>query len=244
MNINFDYKICNLEDYLTKDEFNKFNTLVTDFDVDVNDIKSALGFLQWSKRVEETLKEKDLNRYNKINDTYSIDYNDYRYLNYLNDENGFDQNDYFNFLLTHRNDIIRVNGLYELITESYKNILYEIFGLKLNPLYQNTLIGHINVYPQGSFIKKHFDSDPNNERLFTAVFFLNNDRKFDDGSLLKLYTKNGEIEVLPDFKKCVLIEHKDYNYIHEVTKNLSDDIRYSVYCPFTINDYEQKLIKP
>lgn len=243
MDINFDYKIFNLEHYLSSDEFDKLNSLITDFDVDVYDIKSTLGFLQWSDRVQNTLKENDLNRYEKINELYSIDYNDYRYLDYLNSEYGFNEEDYFNFLLTYRNDVLRTNGIYDLLTESYKNILFEIFGLKIDPLFQNSLIGHINVYPQGSFIKKHFDSDPNNERLFTAVFFLNNDRKFNDGSLLKLYTKNGEIEILPDFKKCVLIEHKNYNYIHEVTKNLSEDIRYSVYCPFTINDYKQKFIK-
>jgi hypothetical protein len=100
--IDFDYKIFNLEHYLSNDEFNKLNSLITDFDVDVYDIKSALGFLQWSDRVQKTLKESDFDRYEKINNSYSIDYNDYRYLNYLNSQNNFNDEDYFNFLLVEK----------------------------------------------------------------------------------------------------------------------------------------------
>ena len=44
-----------------------------------------------------------------------------------------------------------------------------------------------------------------------------------------------------NINKCVLIELQKYKYVHEVTKNLSKDIRYSVYCPFTIKDYKEKF---
>jgi hypothetical protein len=241
MNLDFDYKIFDLENYLTKDEFVKLNTSLINFDVNVDEINSSLGFLQWSNDVENKVKEIDPIRYNKIVESYSLNYMDYCFLNKLNDQYGFNENDYFNFLLTHNCGLLKNNGIYDLIFKCYENILFELFNKKIKTNFKDSLVGHINVYPEGSFIKKHFDSDPNGERLFTAVFFINNDRKFDDGSLLKLYTKNGEIEVLPNFNKCVLIEHQKYNYIHEVTKNLSKDIRYSVYCPFTIKDYKEKL---
>ena len=104
-------------------------------------------------------------------------------------------------------------------------------------------MGNINVYPNGSFIRKHTDNDPDGNRLFTMLFFLNDNRTTEDGSILKLYTNDGIIDVIPDFRKCILIEHQKYNYTHEVTKNLSNNVRYSIYSPFTINDYNIKLME-
>lgn len=52
MNLDFDYKICNLRNYLSEDEFNLFDYKVKNFDVNLNEIKSTLGFLSWSDRVK------------------------------------------------------------------------------------------------------------------------------------------------------------------------------------------------
>jgi Rps23 Pro-64 3,4-dihydroxylase Tpa1-like proline 4-hydroxylase len=88
---------------------------------------------------------------------------------------------------------------------------------------------------------QHKDNDPDGKRLFTILFFLNSDRNIDQGSLLKLYTNNDVINVVPNFNQCILLEHQNYNYTHEVTHNLVDDVRYSIYSPFTISDYNEKL---
>ena len=89
MNLDFDYKIFDLENYLTKDEFVKLNTSLINFDVNVDEINSSLGFLQWSNDVENKVKEIDPIRYNKIVDSYSLNYTDYCFLNKLNDQYGF-----------------------------------------------------------------------------------------------------------------------------------------------------------
>ncbi len=73
------------------------------------------------------------------------------------------------------------------------------------------------------------------------MFFLNNGRTKEDGSLLRIHSKNDIIDLIPDYRYCVLLEHQKYNLTHEVTMNLSDNIRYSIYSPFTIKDYEEKL---
>ena len=106
MNLDFDYKIFDLENYLTNEEFNKLNTSLVNFDINVDEINSSLGFLQWSNDVENKVKEIDPIRYNKIVDSYSLNYTDYCFLNKLNDQYGFNENDYFNFLLTYSHVIM------------------------------------------------------------------------------------------------------------------------------------------
>ena len=74
------------------------------------------------------------------------------------------------------------------------------------------------------------------------MFFLNTNRTLEQGSILKIDTKDGIIDIIPDYRKCVILENINYNYGHEVTKNLIDDFRFSLYNPFTINDYQTKMI--
>ena len=162
-------------------------------------------------------------------------------LDELNNEYEFYDQDYFNFFLTYSNSTFKDVGIYEFIKKVYIGILKEVFNKKVKNKYEDTLIGNINIYPKGSFIRKHQDNDPDGQRLFTILFFLNSDRDISQGSLLKLYIKDGIIDFVPDFKKCVLIEHQNNNYVHEVTHNLVDDVRYSIYSPFTIKDYNEKL---
>ena len=241
MEINFDYKIFDLSDYLTDTEFIDLKNKVDNFDVDLTEIKSTLGFLSWSENVQKKLKEKDSNRYNNILTNEFITYEDFKILNELNQENDFNYDDYFNFFLTYSNSTFKNVGIYKHIKKVYIGILNELFNKNVKEEYQDTLIGNINIYPKGSFIRKHQDNDPDGQRLFTILFFLNSDRTIDQGSILKLYTKDNIVEVIPDFKKCVLIEHQNYNYIHEVTHNLVEDVRYSIYSPFTIKDYNEKI---
>jgi Rps23 Pro-64 3,4-dihydroxylase Tpa1-like proline 4-hydroxylase len=241
MNLDFDYKIFDLENYLTKDEFSDLEKKINGFDVDLTKIKSTLGFLSWSKNVQNKLKEKDINRFNTIIENDYITYDDFKILDELNNEYEFYDQDYFNFFLTYSNSTFKDVGIYEFIKKVYIGILKEVFNKKVKNKYEDTLIGNINIYPKGSFIRKHQDNDPDGQRLFTILFFLNSDRDISQGSLLKLYTKDGIIDFVPDFKKCILIEHQNNNYVHEVTHNLVDDVRYSIYSPFTIKDYNEKL---
>ena len=57
MNLDFDYKIFDLKNYLSNEEFNKLNTSLVNFDINVDEINSTLGFLQWSNDVENKVKE-------------------------------------------------------------------------------------------------------------------------------------------------------------------------------------------
>jgi Rps23 Pro-64 3,4-dihydroxylase Tpa1-like proline 4-hydroxylase len=241
MNINFDYKIFDLENYLSKDEFLDLENKVNKFDVNLNEIKSTLGFLSWSEKVQNKLKQVDPYRFESIIKNDYITYDDFEILKNLNKEHNFYDEDYFNFFLTYSNSTFKKPGIYQYIKKVYIGILKEIFNKKIKKEYEDTLIGNINIYPKGSFIRKHQDNDPDGQRLFTILFFLNSGRTIDQGSLLKLYTDNDIIDIIPNFKKCILLEHQNYNYTHEVTYNLVDDVRYSIYSPFTIKDYNEKL---
>ena len=75
--------VVDLSEVVTKDEFVKLNTSLINFDVNVDEINSSLGFLQWSNDVENKVKEIDPIRYNKIVDSYSLNYTDYCFLNKL-----------------------------------------------------------------------------------------------------------------------------------------------------------------
>jgi Rps23 Pro-64 3,4-dihydroxylase Tpa1-like proline 4-hydroxylase len=242
MNLEFDYKIYDLESLLDNNEFLRLSDLINKFNINLNEIKSALGFLQWSDNVQDTIKDIDLLRFNRIESDYQITYDDFRFLKNLNDEFGFKDEHYFNFFLTHPIQCLKDNGMHQILSNIYEKILFDLFGKNVKTEHKKNLLGNINVYPKGSFIRKHTDNDPDGNRLFTILFFLNNNRTIEDGSILKLYSENGVIDVIPDYKKCVLIEHQKYNYTHEVTENLSNNVRYSIYSPFTINDYNLKLM--
>ena len=243
MNLNFDYKIYDLKNLLDGEEFTRLEDLINNFNINLNEIKSALGFLQWSDKVQDKVKDIDLLRYGKMESNYEITYGDFQFLRNLNEEYGFNDEDYFNFFLTHPIECLKNNGIYEILLKVYEEIINDLFSKRVKEEFKNNLMGNINVYPNGSFIRKHTDNDPDGNRLFTMLFFLNDNRTTEDGSILKLYTNDGIIDVIPDFRKCILIEHQKYNYTHEVTKNLSNNVRYSIYSPFTINDYNIKLME-
>ena len=57
-----------------------------------------------------------------------------------------------------------------------------------------------------------------------------------------LYTKDGVLDIIPDFNTIVLIDHMKYNYDHEVTENMVDDVRISSFNPFTKQQFEQIFI--
>lgn len=242
MNLDFDYKICNIKDYLSEDDFKSFSDKVKRFDVDLNEIKSTLGFLCWSNRVQEKVNQLDNLRFNNIIERQFITYDDFCFLSNLNKKHNFGDDDYFNFFLTYSNECFKKVGIYDFIKKSYVNIIYDLFKKNIKPEFEENLIGNINIYPKDSFIRKHRDNDPDGQRLFTILFFLNSDRTKEQGSLLKIFNQNGDIEIVPSHEYCVILEHQKYNLIHEVTLNLSDDVRYSIYSPFTIKDYEEKLI--
>ena len=242
MTLEFDYKIYDLNTLMNGKEFTRLETLINNFNLNLKEIKSALGFLQWSDRVQNRVGEIDLLRLNRIEQDYKITYDDFKFLKNLNDEYGYYDNDYFNFFLTHPIQCLKDNGIYEILSKAYESIIFDLFKKEVKNEHKGNLMGNINVYPNGSFIRKHTDNDPDGNRLFTILFFLNDNRTYDDGSLLKLYTNDGIVDIIPDFKKCILIEHQKYNYTHEVTKNTSNNVRYSIYSPFTINDYNLKLM--
>jgi hypothetical protein len=240
--LNFDYKICNLNNYLDTESISKLNLLVSEFKPDLNRVRSNLGFLQWSQKVQDKLIERNPKIHTSINNNGYLTLENYFELESINSEFGFYHGDYFNFFLSFAFPELKESGIYEILNLAYRNIIKDIFGKEIKPEYFDTLISNANIYPKGSFIKKHQDNDPDGKRLFTILFFLNNDRKIEDGSVLKLYTKDGVVDVISDCNQAVIIEHQNYNYTHEVTKNLIDNVRYSLYCPFTTEDYNKKLM--
>lgn len=241
MNLDFKYKICELKDYLSENEMTLLSEKIKDFDVDLSEIKSTLGFLNWSNDVQDKVKHRDNLRYENIISKQYITYDDFQFLSHINEQYNFGTNDYFNFFLTYSSETYKKKGIYEHIKNAYCNILIDLFGKKIKTEYESTLVGNINIYPKNSFIKKHQDNDPDGQRLFTILFFLNDDRVENQGSLLKIFDDKEEITIIPNYKYCIILEHQKHNLTHEVTLNLVDDVRYSIYSPFTIKDYYQKL---
>ncbi len=237
--IDFDYKIYKMSDVLTNEEYQEVSSLVENFEIDLTQINSSLGFLQWSSRIQNAMKTKHPERYERMVKENSYNYEDYRCLAEINDEIGVQENDYFNFLMTHRTADLMNSKIVHLYDKAFRNILKNIF--KKEVVYEQVLFGHFNVYPKDSFIVNHTDGPTANDRYFTILFFLNKQRKYEDGSLLKIYTENETIDVVPDFNDIVLLDHMKYNYHHEVTKNMVDDVRYSLYTPFRLDDYDNKL---
>jgi Rps23 Pro-64 3,4-dihydroxylase Tpa1-like proline 4-hydroxylase len=239
--IDFDYKIYNMCDVLTKNEYSEVESLVEDFIIDLNTIKTTLGFLQWSDKIQNGMIKNHPEDYKRIVGDNLYGYDDFKKLVVLNENIGLDDSDYFNFLLTYRNEEIINSRLFTLYDKAYKTILKDVFGKNVRtelPI----LFGHFNVYPKGSFIRKHDDGPKGCCRYFTTLFFVNKGRKYEDGSLLKIYKESDVIEIVPDFNRIVLLDHMNYNYVHEVSKNLIDDVRYSLYTPFNFDDYDKLLI--
>lgn len=249
--INFPYKIFQIQDFLTRSEFEKLQTLVAHFYIPFDSFKCHYKSLSWSKRVEEKLIELEPDFYNSILKKEYLNYNDFSFLNEFNQKFGFSKEDYFNFCMMYRqpfnsneeNTYFFNTEIEELYKKAYKNILEHLFDKELNLTKIGLNFGHINVYPKNSFIKDHTDETLSDDRLFTTLFFINSNRTIDDGSLLKIFTDTNIIEIIPDFTKIVILEQKKYNYRHEVTINLSDRVRYSIYTPLNTELYKQYITK-
>jgi Rps23 Pro-64 3,4-dihydroxylase Tpa1-like proline 4-hydroxylase len=235
------YKIIDIGDYLSPNELNEYLNCIKKFNVDLSKIESSLDFLAMGSGVIKHILIEDSARYRRMKENNKIDYDDYLFLNSLNVKYNIPVEEYFNFFLHIANTEYNETVLFNLIKKIYVKFLEQHFNKTVNVEYVNNILGGINVYPKGSSIRKHTDTGVNSNRLLTTLFFLNKNRKYEDGSILKIYTKNEVIEVIPDYQKFVVLEHQHFNYVHEVTRNTSKNTRYTVYNPFSIDDYETKL---
>lgn len=239
--IDFDYKIYEMNDLLSDEEYSEVNELIDEFRINLDDIKTSLPFLNWSDKIQNSFKERYPEDYIRIINENFYGYQDLKKLLNVNNDIGLGENDYFNFLLTYRNEEIINSRLIKLYDKAYKNILSDVFKRDVKKDLP-VLFGHFNVYPKGSFIVKHDDGPKGCCRYFTTLFFVNKGRKYEDGSLLKIYKEFESVEIVPDFNKIVLLDHMNYNYVHEVTENRIEDVRYSLYTPFNFEDYDKLML--
>ncbi|MBC8421812.1 MAG: hypothetical protein H8E03_00170 [Pelagibacteraceae bacterium] len=137
--------------------------------------------------------------------------------------------------------------LNKLIDKINFKILSTLTGENITNHSFSTIHKHLNVYPKKSFMSAHEDNDPN--RKYTIINFLNTGRKLKDGSLTRFflptykfdgvfvrdfYEQSMAIDILPDYRTVIVFDHTKNNDIvgqltHLVTKNKSNDIRFSVY---------------
>lgn len=240
--IDFPYKILKIEDYLTNEDYNKLKKLVDEFFIPNEKFKLHYKSLTWSENVVNKLIEYNADFYYNLIKKEYLSINDFLFLVDFNNKNNFNNKDYFNFCMMYRENKISnddtiyffENEIENLYKKAYSNIIKKIFN-KSDIEDKHIKFGHLNVYPKNSFITLHSDETTNNDRLFTTLFFINSNRKKEDGSLLKIYEPSQVIEIIPDFNTVVIIEQKKYNYSHEVTENLIDNVRYSIYTPFDEN---------
>jgi Rps23 Pro-64 3,4-dihydroxylase Tpa1-like proline 4-hydroxylase len=212
------YKIIDIGDYLSPNELNEYLNCIKKFNVDLSKIESSLDFLAMGSGVIKHILIEDSARYRRMKENNKIDYDDYLFLNSLNVKYNIPVEEYFNFFLHIANTEHNETVLFNLIKKIYIKFLEQHFNKTVNVEYVNNILGGINVYPKGSSIRKHTDTGVNSNRLLTTLFFLNKNRKYEDGSILKIYTKNEVIEVIPDYQKFVVLEHQHFNYVHETPK--------------------------
>jgi hypothetical protein len=134
--LDFDLKVYEMRDVLTTDEYNELSELVADFKIDLNKINSSLGFLQWSKKIQDAMKSKHPDEFERMVSTKLLNYEDYKLLSVINDEVGLNVNDknlfhtdydYFNFLLTHRDDELMNTRIVKLYDKAFRFILTDLF---------------------------------------------------------------------------------------------------------------------
>ena len=265
MFLNVPYKIYDVKQFLTQEEYENFENEVTNFSLDENLLKSNLGFLMWSDEVRNVFKSKHPEDYEVLIKTNILTYDIYKKLVIINNENlnFIEERNYFNFFIPYSSEDFHKSKLKIYYQKVYEGILYDLYKKNVKKEYENTLFGNINVYPNSSFITKHIDSHWDSKRLFTILFFINKDWNKDDGSILRIYDNshinpsewrdkiNNQpadlfitdkyIDIVPDFNTVVLLDGSDTTPIHEVTINKSNKFRYSLYAPFTDKDYENKL---
>ncbi len=222
------YLVLKLDEYLNETELSEYENILDEFKVDLDSIKSSIGFLSIAYDYSQ-FEAEDVSFINGIIEKTYITYTDYFKLYELNKKYSIKKDDYFNFMLT---SIQPIDNAKYYLNIAYKKILNELFGYTIENK-KNLLTGHMNVYPKGSYIRKHKDGHGNaSDIISTSLFFLSKNRKYEDGSILVIYDKNNEkIEIVPDYKTIVILNHTHTNLDHEVTENLVDDIRLSLYTP-------------
>ena len=129
--IDFPYKIFQIEDFLTRAEFEKLQTLVAHFYIPFDYFKCHYKSLAWSKRVETKLIETDINFYNSLLKKEYLNYNDFSYLNEFNQKFGFSKEDYFNFCMMYRQPF-----------NSLKDDIVYFFNSEIEELYKK----HIKIF--------------------------------------------------------------------------------------------------
>lgn len=268
MFLNSHYKIYNVKDFLNDEEYFQLETEVSNFTLDENLLKSNLGFLMWSDQVRDVFKSKHPEDYEILEKTNMLTYDIYKKLATINFENPkfIEERNYFNFFIPYTSEDFHNSKLKTYYQKVYEGILYDLYNKHIKKEYKNTLFGNINVYPKSSFITKHVDSHTDAKRIFTILFFINKDWNKNDGSILRIYDNSHlsieeweyklyklhkspieeliddkYIDIVPDFNTVVLLEGSEKTPLHEVTINLSEKFRYSLYGPFTDKDYETKL---
>lgn len=242
--LDFKYKIFDIENYLTKEEFKKYEDLIHNLDFDMSTVESSVGFLFWSPLIESLFKTTYASDYSRIMKKGKINYQDYLLLVELNKNhsNLILQEHYFNFMLCASLHEFINTETHSYISKAYGNLINDLFGKRVRDEYRDMIFnGNVNVYPKHSFIKKHVDNDPE-KRIHTALFYLNHDWKKEYGSITRFFEEDQIVEFIPDYRKIVIIETMKNNVYHDVTENISDKIRLSLYRPFNLSHYENGLI--
>lgn len=242
--LDFKYKIFDIEDYLTKEEFKRYEDLIHNLNFNMSTVESSVGFLFWSPIIESLFKENCKSDYERIMKKGKINYQDYLLLSEFNKKNSHLNlhEHYFNFMLCATLHEFNDTETHSYISKAYSNLIHDLFGKVVKDEYKDMIFkGNVNVYPKHSFIKKHVDNDPE-KRIFTALFYLNHDWKKEYGSITRFFEEDQIVEFIPDYRKIVIIETMKNNVYHDVTENISDKIRLSLYRPFNLSHYENGLI--
>lgn len=237
--IDFPYKVYNIKDYLTDEEILKFENEIDKFDVSQNNFKTPFSPLFYHNNLTDILKQKNPDLLNKIKHSGYYDYDDFKSLVEINKSISNYNEFYFNFRLSPLVFGFEKTYIHKIYEKVFVKIVENIFNKKPN-CNQNFISSVINVYPKGSFLSKHQDGeDLNNPRIFTMLFFINKNWDEKNGSLFRMYDeKDNIIDVIPNYENVIVLNHMKYNYVHEVTENISDKIRYSIFSPLSINDLE------
>jgi len=260
MYLNVGYQIFDSKKLLGTEKYEKLVAIVNEFQetgMNIQDIKTPLYFLRWSSRIQNIFQTEHPEDYVRIITDEEFSYADYLKMCEINQTHGVhhgkgdanDKNnnsedwDYMNFYLISR-DFGTYSHMLGFVHDIGREIVKLLYNKKSESATAIVPADHFNVYPKGSFISRHTDGQalpPNPRRLFTLLYFLNTGRTKQDGSILKVFTENDVVEIVPDISRVVLLDHANFNYHHEVTENLIENVRYTVYAPFYENNY-QKLV--
>jgi Rps23 Pro-64 3,4-dihydroxylase Tpa1-like proline 4-hydroxylase len=216
-----------LNDYLSETEFAEYELELDNFKLDLDCIKSDIIFLSLEYDYKTIFDNNDeIIFVNSIFEKKYITYKDYLKLIDINKKYNFPIGTYANLMLT---SMQKLDGIKKYLNIAYKKIIFDLYNIEI-PTEKNMLMGHMNVYPKNSYIRKHRDGG---NTIATTLFFLNRNRKYEDGSLFVLYDKNKKkIEIVPDYNTILILNHSsETNLLHEVSENLIDDVRLSLYTP-------------